>query len=236
MARVDLYNLAREFAHDVNDLLNHTVCDGARLVAGTNPVTGHCVIAPRVDRLGRPTEESVPLRLGRRRPTGHLTVLFTTQLDPEEQYLAVDKSRFGLCLDPDGDARGVLLHYDYIREPYNVYPGAHIQVGGVSAVLHAWCHGMKVRPKELHRLHLPVGGKRYRPGLEDVIEFLVVEGLATARPGWEAAVERHRERWMERQLRAAVRRDPESAAAELRDAGYMVFRPTAEAELVPSPN
>lgn len=106
MARVDLYNLAREFAHDVNHLLNHTVCDGARLVAGTNPVTGHCVIAPRVDRLGRPTEESVPLRLGRRRPTGHLTVLFTTQLDPEEQYLAVDKSRFGLCLDPDGDARG----------------------------------------------------------------------------------------------------------------------------------
>lgn len=163
-------------------------------------------------------------------------VLFTTQFDPEERYLTVGKSKIGLSLGPGDEATQMLLHYDYVREPAHQYPGAHVQVGGTSSVLMAWCQGAKVAPKELHKLHLPVGGKRYRPSLEDVIETLVVEGLAPGRAGLEAAVERHRQRWMERQLRAAVRRDLESAAAELRDAGYMVFRPPAGAELVPSSN
>jgi hypothetical protein len=30
-----------------------------------------------------------------------------------------------------------------------------------------------------------VGGRRYRPALEDVIEFLIVENLARPRAGWK---------------------------------------------------
>ena len=36
------------------------------------------------------------------------------------------------------------------------------------------------------------GGKRFRPSLEEIVEFLVVEGLTGGRPGWDAAVEEHR--------------------------------------------
>jgi hypothetical protein len=70
---------------------------------------------------------------------------------------------------------------------------------------------------ELSRLHLPVGGRRYRPTLEDVIEFLVTEKLAEPRDGWRAVVDAQRCHWETIQLKAAVRRNPQAAAEVLRE-------------------
>jgi hypothetical protein len=48
-----------------------------------------------------------------------------------------------------------------------------------------------------------------------MVEMLIVEGLATPRPGWEVAIDEHRS-WFHRiQLKAAVRDDPDAARAEL---------------------
>jgi len=59
------------------------------------------------------------------------------------------------------------------------------------------------------------GTYRFRPCLEDTVEALIVEELATARAGWEQAVEEHRS-WFHRiQLKAAVRDDPEAVREEL---------------------
>jgi len=76
----------------------------------------------------------------------------------------------------------------------------------------------RVSPKRLLRdFHFPLGGRRFRPILEDVVEFLVVEKLTEMRDGWETVVKEHRDRWEERQLRAAVRRSPDIALAQLRE-------------------
>ncbi len=59
------------------------------------------------------------------------------------------------------------------------------------------------------------GGRRFRPALEDVIEFLVDEQLVRPREGWLGALDRSRREFREIQLRAAVRRDPEVARQAL---------------------
>lgn len=111
----------------------------------------------------------------------------------------------------------VLLHYDYERDKPDDYPDAHLQVCATSA---AW-EAVGVRPdgsnRPLERMHLPVGGRRFRPTLEDIVEFLITENLAQAKPGWENAVAEGRERFRQKQLRAAIRRDPETARSALAD-------------------
>jgi hypothetical protein len=66
-------------------------------------------------------------------------------------------------------------------------------------------------------LHFPTGGRRYRPALEDVIEFLIVEGLADGQAGWRDVLNEERDAYWRIQLRAAIRRDPWTALAALRE-------------------
>jgi len=129
----------------------------------------------------------LPLKIGRGSATGNLLIVFTTQLDAESRYLTVNKSQFGLYLDDE--RKRMLLHYDYNRDPTNQYPDAHVQVAGGSRTLTRWCKRSGCTSKELPRLHLPVGGRRFRPTLEDVIEFLIIEELARPRDGWEKVIQ-----------------------------------------------
>lgn len=84
--------------------------------------------------------------------------------------------------------------------------------------------GRAGRSGRLGELHFPVGGKRFRPSLEEIVEFLVVEGLTEGRRGWAEAVEEYRA-WSHRvELKGAVRRDPEAARealAEVRERGIL---------------
>lgn len=63
------------------------------------------------------------------------------------------------------------------------------------------------------------GGRRFRQTVEDLIEFLVTEKLASGRARWKAHVDKGRQGFEERQLRAAVRRHPDTALAILREEG-----------------
>jgi hypothetical protein len=71
--------------------------------------------------------------------------------------------------------------------------------------------------RELERLHFPTGGRRFRPILEDVIEFLIVEGLADSRDGWKDVLRAHRQAYWRIQSRAAIRRDPQIALDAVRE-------------------
>lgn len=71
--------------------------------------------------------------------------------------------------------------------------------------------------RKLSDFHGPVGGKRFRPSPEDLVEFVIVEDLADKHDGWQDAIDEHRERWYESQLKAAVRRSPDVARAALRE-------------------
>ena len=95
--------------------------------------------------------------------------------DPEGQHLAVLESGFALYVDRDGDR--MILHYDYEGDPAHGYPPAHLQVNGTAEDLSALSQRGTGLSKELKDFHFPVGGRRYRPTTEDVVEFVVAEGL-----------------------------------------------------------
>lgn len=136
-------------------------------------------------------------------------------LDPEGEYLTVVSSYVGLYANDQ--ARSLLCHVDYERNKPHGYPEAHLQVEAESAALAAWRLTDGTTDRVLRDLHFPVGGRRYRPALEDVIEFLIAEKLAAPRKGWEAVLNSSRDDFRRRQLRAAIRRDLETAKQAVRD-------------------
>ena len=150
--------------------------------------------------------ERFPVRI-RRKPTCWLDVGYRLCLDEESQYLTVVSSFFGVYASDTGPC---LCHFDYERDKTGGYPEAHLQVPGQSEAL----AGMSSHPakRSLERLHFPVGGRRFRPILEDVIEFLIVEQLAKPRDeAWKDILNREREEYYRIQLQAAIRRSPEIA-------------------------
>ena len=201
---------AGDFADRTSDLLNRTVADGIRIRAvlqhdGQVGWTGYGISKERPSP-GR----GIPLTVTAARPRCFLHVMHT--LVQAYGVLITDQSSFGLYLDQD--LNGCVFHYDYARYPGNPYPAAHVQVDATSTAFDELC-GRLGRDAELARLHFPVGGRRFRPCLEDVVEMLIVERLAVGRDGWEQAIEEHRTWFRRIQLKAAVRDDPEAVREEL---------------------
>ena len=157
--------------------------------------------------------EAIPLRIGRGNPSGYLRFLNTLALDAEGAYLAVSTGTFGLYAGTEKDT--CIVRYEYDREPQNRYPPAHLHIHGELPAIEQLPR-IADRGRGLSDLHFPVGGRRFRPCLEDLVEFVIVEGIATPRKGWEAAIDEHRENFQASQLRAAVRRHPEHAIEILR--------------------
>jgi hypothetical protein len=145
---------------------------------------------------------------------------FRFSYDPEGEYLTVLSSFVAIYSDAEGEGR--LCHFDYERNKADGYPDAHIQVYGDSLVLKRW--GGELLQRGLHRLHFPAGHRRFRWCLEDVIEFLARERIVEAKPGWAQAIEPGRRRFHQMQLKAAIRRDMETAIAYLEEEGYTVTR------------
>lgn len=194
-------------------LLNATVCDGITIQAyvydRARVLVGH--------GLSKESLEVQPfrLRIGQGKPHGWLEISYRLRIDDEGRYLAVVSSYVGIyAADP---ARSPLCHMDYERNKSHGYPEAHLQIEGESPALAAWRMTDGSQGRALCDLHFPVGGRRYRPALEDVIEFLVVEKLATPRSGWLKALDKSRDDFRKLQLRAAIRRDIETATQAVRD-------------------
>jgi len=145
-----------------------------------------------------------PLLRATGRPVVYMVVSYRLRADDERNYLMVQNSVVALALDQEMNRE--LLHVDYERDKADDYPEAHLQVAATSA---EW---EEVSPgRSLQRLHLPVGPRRFRPSLEDVIEFLAREGLSNHREDWRQVVDNGRRDFQRRQLRAAIRRHPDVA-------------------------
>lgn len=154
--------------------------------------------------------ECIPVTLG---SDPKIWLGFSMRLEPddEEAYLMVRQSV--MLLSSSSDPSNVLLHYDYERDKDD-YPDAHLQIRATSEAWEAVAARAGAN-RPLERMHLPVGGRRFRPSLEDLIAFLITEKLAEPRRGWEQAVHEGRERFRKIQLSAAIRRDPETARRAL---------------------
>jgi len=190
----------------IQRVLNTTICDGPTITAVVNRTRTEVRVGHGLTKKNPVETQRFRVRRGGGKTWCWLNLSYRLCLDNEQQYLTVTSSFIGVyAADED---RSCLCHFDYERDKAD-YPEAHLQVFGDSLALAEW--GGRAQDRGLHRLHFPVGGRRYRPILEDVIEFLVSEKLATAKDGWNDVVQEGRKTFQRLQLRAAIRRDPETA-------------------------
>ena len=165
-----------------------------------------------------------------------VTADFECSWDSANQYLAIRRSTFGVSLD---GANVPLYRYDFIADGNGKVPVAQLNVHAHrdemvhAMVMAARQHRGKSRDVALERgkithmadFHFPLGGHRFRPSLEDVLEGVVREFGADTKRGWEKAIARGRLAWREMQLKAAVRDNPAAAATMLEALGYRVDEP-----------
>jgi hypothetical protein len=203
---IDLLAESRTFAERLNSVLNSTITSGVRLsVLETS--RGEALIGCGVTRVDV-NPRAFLLNKGSQGQRLWMVVSYRLAPDDEAHYLQVNSSVIALTADEDGAEE--LLHFDYERNKSDDYPEAHLQVVATSQ---AWDRAAPNR--SLGRLHLPVGGRRFRFTLEDVASFLLREKLVTASKGAASTIDEHRAEFERNQLRAAIRRDPETARAFL---------------------
>ena len=211
----DVHAAARDFADTLSAVLNATVCNGVRVRAVLAP-DGRAWLGYNISKTQLVPVSAFPL--GTPKSGIYCGLSYRLQPDEEHRYLAVASSFMGLFLDAGMEK--LLLHFDYERDKGDGYPEAHLQVDAGSE---AWDQAIAASPvasdrkRDLADLHLPVGGRRFRPTLEDLIEFVISERLVKAKNGWQAVVDRERELYAINQMRAMIRRYPEEAAQAVRD-------------------
>lgn len=171
-------------------------------------------------------------------PSLRLTADYRCILDGHGKYLAVDSARMHVFVAPDG--REPLFRYEYERSISPTLPAAHIQFHGVHPELERAlneCGDSTQRAKrrrrgkgsmQLSSLHFPVGGLRFRPVLEDVLEMLIEEfGVELAMPTKTArtTLSESRESWRRTQVATVVRDAPSEAVHALEEMGYRIDPP-----------
>lgn len=219
---LDLAAEAASFANEVQELVRATLDRDAQFEV--KALDERFVVQPIAE-----DGHFIPLRAAGT-SVGSMRLLFRCTRDHEGAYLAVEKSGFELLWD---GARTPLLRLEYNRGLDGNVPSCHWHVhaerGAFSALLAAT--GAK-NPHALEDLHLPVGGGRMRPCVEDFIEFLIDQCGVDPLNGWRKAIEDGREVWRLRQIGVLVRDAPERAAEVLRRLGYEVTAP----KIAPTPN
>lgn len=166
-------------------------------------------------------------------------------LSTNKKFLAIADSSFKVFPADDSPRAGPLVTLDYLRRPEaNDIPTAHINLHTHNdSLLRALADsGSSRRAKNRQRkaarlstkgrsirspygsegdIHIPVGGARFRPCLEDLLEMLIVEfGVECAAENWRQILAEGRRRWRAYQLIAAVNDNPPLAAETLRELGY----------------
>ncbi|MAT05929.1 MAG: hypothetical protein CL424_12895 [Acidimicrobiaceae bacterium] len=230
----DLAEEAETFAAILTDVVNGTIATGVRFVV--TPFEGPIELAWVFPQGSTPAKVAlIPIVGGLadgQAPRLWLRTMFQVRLDDTEDHLAVHRSVFGLVIDEASGRPAIRVEYDRDQgnEPDDQTPAthrrsaAHVQIHGSSEEL-AYVQGLNGdgRLRGLEQFHIPVGGRRFRPSLEDFIEFLWAERLIPGlHDGWQDVLTRHRTNWLSLQLRAAVRNDPDTAIAQLETMGYTV--------------
>jgi hypothetical protein len=214
-AAPSLEDQARQFANELAELLEAVLPDAPPVVAEL--LADRVVVAPA---------DAVPLSVQGER-LASLEVHIRCRLDSRGTWLAIDQSAYKLRLDADSTP---LLRLEYVRDAHTA-PSAHIQVHAQRGALsHLLSRSGHPAPHDMSKLHLPVGGARFRPCLEDLLQLLIVECRVDALEGWMEAVVAGRARWRATQARAVTRDFPREAADVLRQMGYEVISPGNEAD------
>jgi hypothetical protein len=216
----DLRARAQSFAGTLQDLLTSTVCDYAQVdsvvCAGDTFFVG--------SRLDGTKSRPVMLRTRARTRIWLRLGCHISLDDDERQFITVQSSLCSLYLG--NEAEHLLLHYDYERGK-ETYAEAHLQISARHEAFERYIDELGEK-RGLAKIHLPVGGRRFRPAVEDVLEALIVERLVDPKDGWRSALDEKRKAFRKTQISAVVRRNHGTAIKELERLGYTVLPPEEE--------
>jgi len=207
---------ATDFGDTITQLLADCLPDAPAMELTTNGSRASLAPEGQAEKAG-----GVPLFAARQR-VAWLRLDFLCRLDVTQEFLAIDKSKIWIVADVDSTP---VFRFEFLYEADWV-PHSHIQVHGErGALAHLLSQTGHKRPHNMSALHLPTGGSRFRPNLEDVLQFLILDCKFDSIDGWQSAIERERAEWRRVQTRAACRALPEEAAAQLVKMGYSVTPP-----------
>lgn len=229
-----LEDLARKFADEVNELISGVIPNAPEFKAvlkSESPSNGEPGRVWIVSVTGA-RENLIPLTIkGEHRLD--LRVIFHCTWDSVGSFLAIERSSFEVNVAGDNNP---LFRYEYLRRSNSV-PAAHLHVHAErDEMTDVMAIGQERRPKrrrknknvlQLADLHFPLGGSRFRPCIEDVLQMLIREFAVDTLYDWEDVIRKKREKWRRRQISAAVRDAPEEAAEALRELGYAVSPPAS---------
>ncbi|MEU7630607.1 hypothetical protein AB0C34_11545 [Nocardia sp. NPDC049220] len=219
---IELEHQAHEFAKQLTETV--------QFVAGpdTPGFAATAVLELNMFRVAQVPESGVVL-CDETGPLLRLAVEYMCTWDGYERYLAVDRSKIHVFVEPNG--RQPLFRYEFDRRTTDALPSAHIHFHGEHSELEAAmraCGESTARAKRRRRgktkslltdLHFPVGGTRFRPCLEDVMQMVIEEFGITPRGGPVATTYRQlaerREHWRRLQIATSVRDAPATAARVL---------------------
>ena len=205
-----LESFGREFANELQGLVRQTL--GTSRAVRSVKHRGRTVVRP-----GSSKPVAVALKY-KGRLSAKLMFRYEIGLDSSGKFPAITTSEVHLL---SAATNRPVLRYEYLSNA-NRSPSAHWHVHGENTELGRILGDRGPVRGRLEDLHLPVGGIRFRPALEDVIEFLIVDLEFDHERAWRSAVNDGRERWRATQLAVAVRDSPEHAAETLRRLGYAV--------------
>ncbi|MDE1559171.1 MULTISPECIES: hypothetical protein [Actinotignum] len=147
-------------------------------------------------------------------------------LNPDNGVLTVAESTFSVIRGEVG--KEPLVRWDYIRSPRSHIPCAHIQVHAhrdewTHALVLGGTHSRRSRRRIKHALrtpriadvHFPVGGRRFRPCLEEILLFVIDEFGVACTPQALEALQQGMRKWEEIQLESAIRNNPATAVRVL---------------------
>lgn len=211
----DLREQVEEFSNEVATLLHSTLPGMPPQIVDTIFLNARYVIRVGVNGAGVPLfvhgDEIATLKAS-----------VSCRLDSVNRYLAVDESKYSILANLD---RTPILRFEYSRSMLSA-PNAHVHVhahrGALSHLLSRTGHEA---PHDISFLHIPVGGSRFRPCLEDLVQFVIQECRFDHLQGWQDQVDEGRERWRRRQVAAVVRDAHDEAARVLQELGYTVESP-----------
>lgn len=214
--------LAWRFSRDLQGTLDAVLPRAAGASDASRLVTPRAVrktLAVDIGFVEAGKPQSIPLLVGGKH-LANLWMQFIVTLDHRGRYLAVERSTIEVR-----DGRLPLLHLDYRRDMHTA-PAAHWNVHAERcAVTRLVTRSLPERSGDVSTIHLPVGGERMRPCVEDVLEMLAVDFGFDVLDGWQDTLRESRRGWRERQVAALVRDMPTVAAQALVDLDYAVTAP-----------
>ena len=209
-----LSGVVNEFADDLTDLFNGSITDGIPITPyvaweGFGYV-GYQITAS--NKKGLP----IPIRLHGAEGDFQMWIMYTLDLDDDEESLLIVKSGFVLEF-VDGE---LIKRYEFDLDNPNEYPNPHLHIGGNSDVADRLLKLIGRLKDKFEDFHIAVGGELDEPTPAVIIQFLFSEDVTPVKSTCQDAINTFRNKYRDLKVKAVVRRHSDLARKELKRIGY----------------